>query len=77
MFFAKFLPMVASVSFDNTGLPYDPTLIIQDGTFSEEAYQAYSPAFLPMTLAIAYGIAFASTTGVFVHAFCTFVPLLQ
>ncbi|OCB84030.1 OPT oligopeptide transporter [Sanghuangporus baumii] len=69
VFFAKFLPMTASVTFDNTGLSYDATLIIQDGTFSEEAYQAYSPSFLPITLAIAYGIAFASTTGVFVHTF--------
>ncbi|KAI5123225.1 hypothetical protein M0805_001314 [Coniferiporia weirii] len=69
VFFAKFLPMSASVAFDNTGLPYDPSLIIQNGTFSAEAYQAYSPAYIPITLAMAYGISFASMTGVFVHTF--------
>ncbi|KAH8113799.1 OPT oligopeptide transporter [Phellopilus nigrolimitatus] len=69
VFFAKFLPMSASVAFDNTGLQYDPSLIIQNGTFSLEAYTAYSPAFIPVTLAMGYGISFASMTGVFVHTF--------
>lgn len=69
-FFAKFLPMSASIAFDNTGLPYDPSVIIQGGTFNQEAYQAYSPMFLPITIAIAYGLAFASITSVIVHTFC-------
>ena len=63
--------MSATIPFDNTQLPYDPTLVIQDGLFNAEAYQAYSPVFVPITLAMGYALAFASTTGVFVHPFCS------
>lgn len=61
--------MSASIAFDNTGLPYDPTIIIQDGQFNVEAYKAYSPMFLPITFAMAYGLSFASMTAVLVHTF--------
>ena len=67
--FANFLPMSASVAFDHFGQVYDPSQIILDGTFSVEAYRNYSPAFIPITLALAYGISFASLTGVAVHTF--------
>lgn len=69
VFFSKFLPMSASISFDNTGLPYDPTLIIQDGEFNVDAYQQYSPMFIPITFAMAYGLSFASMTAVLVHTY--------
>lgn len=62
--------MSAPISFDNTGMPYDPSAIIQDGTFSQELYEAYSPIFLPITFALEYAIAFASTTAVIVHTYC-------
>ena len=61
--------MSASVAFDHFGQVYDPSQIILDGTFSVEAYRNYSPAFIPITLALAYGISFASLTGVAVHTF--------
>ena len=66
-FFAKFLPMSANLAFDNTGLPYEPSLIIADGKFDVESYKAYSPMFLPITVVVAYGIQFASITAVLVH----------
>ena len=69
VFFSKYLPMSAPISFDNTGMQYDPSAIIQDGTFSQELYEAYSPIFIPITFALEYGIAFASTTAVIVHTF--------
>ena len=67
VFYAKYLPMSASISFDNTGQPYDPSAVIQDGTFNLEMYKAYSPLFIPITFALAYGIAFASMAAVLVH----------
>ncbi|KAI6005109.1 OPT oligopeptide transporter [Pisolithus orientalis] len=65
--YMQYLPMSASVTFDNTGMPYDPTQIVTNGTFDESKYAAYSPAFMPSTLAIAYGVAFAAFASVVVH----------
>lgn len=67
--FTKFLPMSAYVSFDNTGMSYDPTAIVTNGEFDAEKYRAYSPMYMSATLAIAYGVAFASFTSVVVHTF--------
>lgn len=69
-FFSKFLPMSAYLSFDNTGLAYNATAIITDGTFDVEKYRAYSPLYMSATLAVAYGVSFASFTAVLVHTFC-------
>lgn len=66
--FSKYLPMSASVGFDNTGLPYDPTRIMVNGTFSEELYSQYSPIYLPITFALAYGLTFVACTSCVVHA---------
>lgn len=59
--------MSSSVTFDNTGMPFDPTQVVTDGLFDITKYEAYSPAFLPATLAIAYGVAFAAFASVVVH----------
>ncbi|ETW87600.1 oligopeptide transporter [Heterobasidion irregulare TC 32-1] len=69
VFFAKFMPISSAQSFDNTGLPYDPTAILTDGAFDEQKYQAYSPMYLTITFAITYGTCFASYTAVVVHTF--------
>lgn len=61
------MPISVTSSFDNTGLPYDPTLIMTNGTFDQAKFDAYSPVFMPAALAMAYGIAFASFTAVVVH----------
>ncbi|KAG1715802.1 hypothetical protein ID866_1378 [Astraeus odoratus] len=67
--YTQYLPMSATITFDNTGMPYDPTQIVTNGVFDESKYSAYSPAFLPATLAIAYGVAFAAFASVIVHTF--------
>ena len=69
--------MTSTLAFDNTGMPYDPTIVIQDGVFNEEAYKAYSPVFIPVTLAMGYAISFAAMTGVLVHTFCTSSHLVR
>ena len=61
--------MSASIAFDNTGAPYDPSVIIQNGLFDLDAYRSYSPAFVTVTFALAYGVSFASVTSVIVHIF--------
>ncbi|KIK98331.1 hypothetical protein PAXRUDRAFT_31250 [Paxillus rubicundulus Ve08.2h10] len=66
-FFMSYLPMSSYLTFDNTGMPYDPTQIVTDGVFDLAKYEAYSPAFLPATLAVAYGVAFAAFASVVVH----------
>lgn len=63
------MPISSAQSFDNTGLPYDPTAILTDGAFDEQKYQAYSPMYLTITFAITYGTCFASYTAVVVHTF--------
>ena len=69
-FFTAYLPMSSYESFDNTGLPYDAAQIITNSQFDESKYLAYSPVYMPATLAVAYGVAFASFTSVIVHTFC-------
>ena len=68
-FFMSYLPISASVAFDNTGMVYDPALVITDGIFDVAKYEAYSPAFISSTLAVAYGVSFAGFTSVIVHTF--------
>ena len=69
--YTQFLPISASSTFDNTGAQYDPSRIVTNGIFDESKYAAYSPAFMPATLAIAYGVAFASFASTVVHSLRT------
>lgn len=62
--YAKYLPISSSHSFDNTGAEYNVTRIVVNGTrFDQAAYEAYSPLFIPSTFAVSYGLSFASITG--------------
>ena len=62
--------MVSSQSFDNTGSPYNVSRILNDdATFNLDAYEAYSPLFMPISLALAYGFEFASITSILIHIF--------
>ncbi|TFK95330.1 OPT oligopeptide transporter protein-domain-containing protein [Pterulicium gracile] len=54
-------------TYDNTGLPYDATLILTNGTFDQVKFEAYSSMFLPASLIVAYGVAFASFTALIMH----------
>ncbi|VDB85097.1 unnamed protein product [Peniophora sp. CBMAI 1063] len=70
VWYAKFLPMVSSHSFDNTAVRYNVTAILTpEGNFDEAAYKAYSPLFIPAVFAISYGLSFASMTAIIVHIF--------
>ncbi|GJJ13878.1 hypothetical protein Clacol_008135 [Clathrus columnatus] len=68
-FYSKYLPISAPVGFDNTGFPYDQNRILVNGTFSEELYSQYSPLYLPITFALAYGLTFMACTSAIVHTF--------
>ncbi|KAI0342190.1 OPT oligopeptide transporter [Trametopsis cervina] len=68
--YAKYLPMSTSTSYDNKSLKYKVQNILdENNTFSEEKYKAYSPLFLSTTFAISYGLSFASITSTIVHTF--------
>ena len=64
VWYAKYLPISSTHSYDNTAKSYDVSRILDDsGSFSEELYKAYSPLFLSTTFALSYGLSFASITG--------------
>ena len=66
--YSGFLPVVSSRSFDNTGSPYNITRILNDDiTFNPDAYKAYSPLFISVSFAVAYGLSFASVTATVTH----------
>ena len=68
--------MSAPLVFDNTGSVYASGSIIINGTFSLDAYKAYTPLYMPITFALAYGVTFASYTSVFVHTWCRYTSLI-
>jgi OPT family small oligopeptide transporter len=69
-FNSAYFPISGTTSFDNTGAEYNISAVVTaDGFFDEVAYAAYSPVFMNITLALAYGIAFASITALVVHTF--------
>jgi OPT family small oligopeptide transporter len=51
---------------------YQATEVLTDGVFDQAKYDAYSPVYMSVTLALAYGIAFAAFPAVFVHTFLWF-----
>jgi OPT family small oligopeptide transporter len=66
--YAKYLPMSDSASYDNTGAVYNVSRILtKDYTLDLEKYKAYSPLFLSTTFALQYGLAFATIISVIVH----------
>lgn len=67
--YAKYLPMSNSNSFDRFGKIYNVLRIInrENLTFNKEEYSKYSPLFLPTTFAISYGLSFASMVATLVH----------
>ena len=66
--YARYLPMSDSQSYDNTGSLYNVTKILTpEGTLDLGKYQAYSPLFLSTTFALTYGLSFASLSALIVH----------
>lgn len=66
------MPISATIPFDNTGLPYDVSLIITNGTFDQAKYEAYSPLFLTTTNSLTYAVTFAIFPAACVHTFREF-----
>jgi hypothetical protein len=61
---------VSSDTFDNTGKQYNVSQIINsNSSFNLQAYEAYSPIFLPASFAIFYGLSFAAITATLTHTF--------
>lgn len=68
--FAKFFPISTSGAYDNTGMPYNISAVLDDqGLFDVEKYKSYSPLFMPVTLQLAYGVQFAMITAIAVHTY--------
>ena len=65
------MPILSSAVFDNTGKPYDVTKVLTpDFLFDKEAYQKYSPVYLPITYVLSYAVQFASLSALVSHTIC-------
>ncbi|KAJ2933165.1 hypothetical protein H1R20_g3881, partial [Candolleomyces eurysporus] len=70
---SMYMPISGRGSYDNRAKSYQVQRIVNpDATFNQEAYEAYSPLFIPTTFAISYGLSFASITATLTHAFLYF-----
>lgn len=66
--YAQYLPMSDSSTYDHFGLPYNTTrLVTSTLTLNEVAYEEYSPLFLSTTFAISYGLSFATIASLVVY----------
>lgn len=66
--YAGYMPVQSSESYDNTGNVYDVSAILDAKSgFDEDKYYAYSPLYMPTQYVIAYGLAFASISSMVVH----------
>ena len=60
--------MMANQPYDRYGKPYDITRVLTpEHTFDVDAYNNYSPLYLPASYAITYLIAFALSSAMIVH----------
>lgn len=62
-----YLPFASDQVYDRYGEVYDASRILSGTSLDVEKYKAYSPAYLPSTFALVYGLSFASLTCVLVH----------
>lgn len=66
--FAAYLPISDSQSYDNTGSVYNVTKILTpELELDLTKYEAYSPLFLSTTFSLTYGLSFAAISAVIVH----------
>lgn len=70
VWFAEFLPMSDSSTYDNTGSSYNVSRILTpEFTLNEVAYREYSPLFISTTFAISYGLSFAAIASLIVYTY--------
>ncbi|EEU46600.1 uncharacterized protein NECHADRAFT_38996 [Fusarium vanettenii 77-13-4] len=68
--YAEYLPMSDSSTYDNTGAPYNTTRILTpEFTLDEEEYKSYSPLFISTTFAMSYGLSFAAISSLVVYTY--------
>ncbi|KAF1947905.1 OPT family small oligopeptide transporter [Clathrospora elynae] len=68
--YADYLPINTSSTFDNTQAVYNVSRILGPNySFDLDKYKSYSPMFLAPTLALNYGLSFAALTAAIVHAY--------
>lgn len=66
--YAKYMPMISSTTYDNTQKKYNVTRILtSDLKVDKAAYKAYSPLFVPYSYLLSYAMNFAAITAIFVH----------
>ncbi|KAF4444589.1 Sexual differentiation process isp4 [Fusarium acutatum] len=68
--YAEYLPMSDSSTYDNMGNSYNTTRILtKDFRLDEEEYKNYSPLFISTTFAISYGLSFAAISSLVVYTY--------
>jgi len=66
--YAEYLPISDSSSYDNTGSVYNVSKILTpEFTLDLAKYKTYSPLFLSTTFSLTYGLSFATIAAVMVH----------
>lgn len=66
--YAAYLPISDSSSYDNTGSVYNVSKILTPNyTLDLAKYKAYSPLFLSTTFSLTYGLSFATISAVLIH----------
>ncbi|KAL6304480.1 OPT oligopeptide transporter [Sparassis latifolia] len=69
VWYSQYMPISSLSPYDNQGNTYNLTRVLNaDSTFNVTSYGSYSPLYLPMNYAIAYGLSFASITALIVHS---------
>ncbi|KAL1738769.1 OPT oligopeptide transporter protein-domain-containing protein, partial [Schizophyllum fasciatum] len=67
--YAQYMPLSSSASFDNAGQEYDLSRILTgDTSLNVTEYAHYSPLFISTSFALGYGTSFASISATIVHA---------
>ncbi|KAM5351346.1 hypothetical protein ACJ41O_004069 [Fusarium nematophilum] len=70
VWYAEYLPMSDSSTYDNTGALYNTSRILTpDFTLDEEEYKNYSPLFISTTFAMSYGLSFAAISSLVVYTY--------
>ncbi|KAF2106447.1 OPT oligopeptide transporter protein-domain-containing protein [Lophiotrema nucula] len=71
--FAQFLPMSDSTTYDNMGMNFNVTRVSTPQlTLDEAAYKAYSPLFMSTTFSLSYGLSFATIASVVVYTYLNY-----
>lgn len=66
--YAKYMPMISSTTYDNTKTKYNVSKVLNSKLeFNEEAYQNYSPLFVPFSYLLSYALNFAGVIALIVH----------